>query len=151
MIEREYYKLEEASKVLGCKISDLLHLGATGKIRLSIYVDYYNIYDVMRVGDESKRYGFHSYLGLPDELKPAQDNIYDLPKQNAIQLEHNGVTQVVTVFCRNDTVVSSRLGSGEGFYTKEDLLIVRTELNNAMAFIPPTSLDQSIDLIGNRF
>ena len=66
MFIHDYYTLDEASKKLKCEVADLTRWAATGKIRLSIFVD---------------RKGIHTGMDY-------------LLQKHAVELEHYGMTNI---------------------------------------------------------
>ncbi|MDD9246576.1 hypothetical protein PVM12_21425 [Enterobacter soli] len=73
-ISRLYYPLEEAAEYLKCSIKDVIHLGAIGILKISIYIPHWNekegesfsvYYNGLVVDAEQYRYG--DFLGLTGE------------------------------------------------------------------------------------
>lgn len=88
-IHRLYYPLEEAAVFLNCSVKDVVHLGAIGVLKISIYIPgWYEIekesfsifYNGLAVDADQYRYG--EYLGLSGESWEINGIYNYIPKDN---------------------------------------------------------------------
>ncbi len=145
-MKREYYPISDAAKLLGCKIPDLLHLAATRKIVLSTYISEEIIKNaVMLEGDKPLVYNRDGLI--PDKavlwrMGPANPHIWDLPINNAVELDRQSCTSVGNVTCRGSTVTSS-LQPSKTVEVGKDLFLTIEEIEKAKEFVKQPEYHQA--------
>ncbi len=90
----DYFPLNEAAHRLECKVTDFLHLAATAKIVLSVFVGEEYIHSVFNTDDEadySRHYAPWKGEGVPGFYRPVYPNLFDLSQQSAVELENTGI------------------------------------------------------------
>lgn len=69
--ERLYYPLPEAAENLGCSVKDIIHMGATGALQLSVFIPKWSEHENGKVNiffaglyDDLERFSIDDYTGL---------------------------------------------------------------------------------------
>jgi len=137
---KDYYRLDEAAHRLECKVTDFLHLAATAKIVLSVFVDEEYIHSVFNADDEadySRHYAPWKGEGVPDFCKPVYPNLFDLSQQSAVELENTGTATVSKLSCKEGSIITvlHKPAWFYGGFPKQDIKITAKELEKAKGLI----------------
>lgn len=127
----DYYRVDRAAKLIGCEISDLIHWGAVGKIKVCVMLDmtesvFYSSMDLGKINDDVKE-----LPNLAEEFKILSKNslIYN---DDSIYIDDLGFFCEDDVYNRdseNDGSLNIAYGHASGLWELDQITLMKIEVN----------------------